>query len=512
MDISNKNDFFCTKDLRVDVKNRAIRGAGATIFTTTLSFFVYFFSTIILARLLTPADFGLITMVTTFSLLLQNFGVNGFTESVIQREDLNHDMMSTLFWVNVFISLTLTLVFVLMAPFLVWFYKEPRLKAVSISMAFSIIASGMSTLHMAILRRNMKFYLTSGIEMIARIAGILVSILLAWFGFGYWALVANALVPLIIIAIGGWIFCSWRPGKFGSLKDIKPLLRFAIHTYGNFTLNYFSRNIDKLLIGWRFASQSLGYYKKAYDLFALPANQLVAPLANVALAALSRLVQEPDRYRHYYLNAISIIAFVGMPLSAVLTLSGLDITLFVLGPQWAKAGEVFCYFGASIGIMLLYGTQGWLHLSLGRPDRWVRWGIFECISTTAFFIVGLPFGIEGVAIGYALSFYVLLTPCLHYAGKPIGIKISSLVSAIWRFFVAALAAGLISYLIFHKLNHVVYLFNNVTLFFRIITASTICLVLYLLAVIILYQGFAPIKQFITILMQMIPRKTHDEGN
>ena len=118
-----------------------------------------------------------------------------------------------------------------------------------------------------------------------------------------------------------------------------------------------------------------------------------------------------------------------MPLSAMLTLAGYDIILLVLGPQWTKAGEVFCYFGASIGIMLIYGTQGWLHLSLGRPDRWFRWGITECIAITCFFIIGLQFGISGVAIAYSLAFYLLAGPCLWYAGKPVHLTISSLLSA-----------------------------------------------------------------------------------
>lgn len=501
----NKDEYFNTTHLHADIKKNAVRGAGATVFASTLSFFIHFGSTIILARLLTPSDFGLITMVTTFSLLLQNFGVNGFTESIIQREDLNHKMMSTLFWVNAAISSALTIIFMLMAPFLAWFYKEPHLHSITIGVAFSIIAGGMTTLHMGILRRNMQFYTTSGISILAGFVGIIAAITLAWLGFGYWALVANTVLQPLTSAVCGWFFCHWRPGKPGPLKDIKPLLKFALHTYGNFTLNYFSRNIDKLLIGWRYASQPLGFYKKAYDLFALPANQLISPLSNVALAALSRLTQDPEKYRRYYLNAVAIIAFVGMPLSAMLTLSGKDIILLILGPQWTKAGEIFCYFGASIGIMLIYGTQGWLHLSLGRPDRWFRWGIFECIATTAFFIVGLPFGAEGVAIGYALSFYVLAAPCLYYAGKPIDLKFSSLISAVWKYFFSALAAGLLSFVILY-LSSISNVFVQINVFLRIVIASILCFCLYLILIIALYRGFKPISDFLAILREMIPQR------
>jgi O-antigen/teichoic acid export membrane protein len=504
IDFKNKQDYFNTDHLRSDVKERAIRGAGATISASALSFVIHFFSTIILARLLTPNDFGLIAMVTTFSLLLQNFGVNGFTESIIQKEALNHKMISTLFWINAVISVGLTILFIMMAPVLAWLYNEPHLTAITISIAFSIIASGMTTIHMAILRRNMQFYITSGISILAYFASIIIAITMAWLGFGYWALVVNIVMQPLTVAVCGWLFCKWRPGRPSSVKDILPILTFAMHTYGNFTLNYFSRNTDKLLVGLRYTAQSLGYYKKAYDLFALPASQLIAPLSNVALAALSRLTDEPDKYRRYYLDSISIIAFVGMLLSAVLTLSGPDIILLVLGPQWAKAGEIFCYFGASIGIMLIYGTQGWLHLSLGRPDRWLRWGIAECILTTLFFVAGLPFGPEGVAFGYALSFYLLLAPCLLYAGKPINLQLSSVISSIWRYFVAALISGGLSFLILYKLDFVGFAFTNFHAFLRIITASTLCIALYLILIVVLYQSLSPIRNFIATALQMLP--------
>jgi len=502
--LENKDDYFNTDHLKSGLKLKAMRGAGVAIFSTTLFFFIGFSSTIILARLLTPKDFGLITMVTAFSLLLQNFGVNGFTEAIIQREDINHKMMSTLFWINAASSFILTIVFIAMAPILVWFYKEPYLYSITIGVSFSIISSGMSTLHMAILRRNMQFYTISAIGIVAQIISIALAIIMAWQGFGYWALVVNMVTSSMITAIGGWIFCRWRPSLPQSGSNIKPILKFAFHTYGNFTLNYFSRNNDKLLIGWYYGAQSLGFYKKAYDLFALPANQLISPLANVALAALSRLANEPEKYRRYYFDALSIIAFIGMPLSTMLTLSGNDIILLVLGPQWHKAGEIFCYFGASIGVMLIYGTQGWLHLSLGRPDRWLRWGIAECILTTLFFIMGLPFGAVGVAIGYAISFYVLLVPCLYYAGQPIGLQLSLIVSSVWRYFIAALIAGLLSFAILYKMDFIGSIFANLHVFFRIVIASSFCLTLYLILVILFYQSINPIKNFLSTAYQMLP--------
>jgi len=354
----------------------------------------------------------------------------------------------------------------------------------------------------------MQFYLASGISIVAMLLSISSAIILAWLGWGYWALAANTVLLPLTTAVCSWTACRWRPGRPGRLIDIMPLFNFAMHTYGNFTLNYFSRNIDKLLIGWRYGAQSLGYYKKAYDLFALPASQLIVPIHNVALAALSRLTKEPDQYKHYYLNTLSIIAFIGMPLSAILTLTGKDIILLILGSQWTRAGEVFCYFGASIGIMLIQNTQGWLHLSLGRPDRWFRWSIFECIIISCCFLIGLPFGIEGVAIAYSITFYILVAPCLWYAGRPIMLNITALISSIWRCFAAALVSGLLSFAFLYKLEKIAVIFPNLHVLLRLILASTICLILYLILIVIFYRGLHVIRQFISIAYQMLPGKTN----
>lgn len=505
--MKNKDDYFNSDHLKSDLKKRAMRGAGATVFSGAISFLVQFFGTIILARLLTPDDFGLIAMVTAFSLLLQNFGLNGFTEAVIQKENLTHKMISTLFWLNAAISFFIMLLFMTSSPAVAWFYGEPRLIAITIGIAFSIFASGLSTLHMAVLRRNMQFYLVSGISVIARAVSVFLAIILAWAGWGYWALVVNTVAYPLSAGIGAWYYCHWRPGTPGKIKDISSMLKYAIHTYGNFTLNYFARNIDKLLIGWRYGAQSLGLYKKAYDLFSLPSNQLTAPLSNVALAALSRLVGEPLKYKHYYLSAISTISFVGMALSAILTITGYDIIIFILGPQWEKAGDIFCYFGASIGIMLIHSTQGWLHLSLGRPDRWVRWGIFETIFTTIAFIIGLPFGIAGVAIAYTVTFYLLSVPALLYAGKPIKLKLSSILSATWKYFVAAILSASLSYIVVFSFNITTPFFTELNILIRIILSSILCLSLYLSFIVALHRSFQPINEFISTAYQMLPSKS-----
>jgi O-antigen/teichoic acid export membrane protein len=390
-------------------------------------------STMILARLLTPADFGLVTMVTTFSLLLVSFGVNGFTEAIIQWEAVDHALASNLFWINLATGILLTIGFAAAGSLMARFYHTPLVGRIAVGMSLTILASSTSVLHLALLNRAMLFAAISTNDIVARAASLIVAILLAFAGWGYWALVAGAVALPVSQSIGAWYLCRWIPGLPRRKPGTSSAVRFAMNIYGRFTVNYGSRNLDNLLVGWRFAAQAIGFYKKAYDLFALSAGQLVAPLSNVALAALSRVSRDSVQYRKHLLNILGVIAFVGMGLGAELTLVGKDVIRLLLGPGWEASGRIFTCFGPGIGIMFLYYTHGWIHLSIGKADRWFRWGVVEFIVTGLLFILGLRRGPAGVALAWTASFWILTIPAFWYAGRPIQLRVGSIVAAAWKY-------------------------------------------------------------------------------
>ena len=498
------DDIFKKYEIDSDLKTKAVRGAGITVFSQVLTFAIHISSAMILARLLTPVDFGLVTMVTTFSLLLQNFGFNGFTEAIIQKEDLKHEHASAIFWINITFGICLTILFMLSGSLLALFYGEVKLKLITVFISFSIIASSLSTVHLALIKRNMQFFHVSLNSVIAKALSLTLAIIFAYTGYHYWALVISTVALPLSSAIGGWYLCPWKPGLPRLTSDVKIMFKFALNTYGNFTLNYFSRNIDNLLIGWRYKSQALGYYKKAYDLFAMPVNQLIAPLTSVALATLSRLKSDPTKYCRYYIDSIASIAFISTLISLILTINGKDIIIFILGPQWIKSGEIFTYFGVGIGAMLIYGTHGWLHLSLGNANRWLRWGILEILVTTLSFIIGLPFGPSGVAAAWTISFYILLIPSIWYAGKPVNLKIYNVIKSIWRYFLSAILSGLIAWYLLNKVSVIEIIFHNLNIILRIIISSAICTLVNLINIIIIFQSKKPITKIIALFYEMLP--------
>jgi PST family polysaccharide transporter len=463
-------------------------------------------STVVLARLVSPGDFGLVSMVTAFSLLLMSFGANGFTEAVIQQENLNHWQISTLFWINLGISMVLAMSFMAFAPIIARFYGEPRLRQIAIVMSFTIVFMALSNQHTALMKRNMQFVLASANDLSAAIIGVVIAIVLALQGWGYWAVAARQVTVTLVTVVGSWILCRWRPGLPRLRTGIRPMLKYAMQVYGNYAVTYVERHLDKVLVGRFHGPQSLGNYDRAYHLFGMPINQLSAPLTNVALSTLSKLRNDRERFVRYYLNAISILAFIGMLVSAVLTLIGRDLILVLLGSQWTKAGVIFSALGPSIGIALIYITQGWLHLSLGRADRWLRWSIVSLATTGTSFVIGVQFGALGVAIAYTASFYLMFGPALWYAGKPINLKLSSIISEIWRYFVSALGAGLLTWIILYSVGMTSEMFIRTNVFVRIAISALLCTSVYLILIIGLYKGTQPISQFLGLIGQMIPAK------
>ena len=484
------------------LRRLAVKGAGMTILSGGGGLAIQVVATVVLSRLLTPRDFGLVAMVMTFSLLLMNCGLNGITEAIIQREDITHALASNFFWINLGVGSMLTLIFAAAAPLLARFYGDALVAPITVGMAATIFLTSTSVLHLALLKRAMLFSKVAANDLIARAVSVLVSIALGWAGWGYWALVVGACATPLSPAIGAMAMCRWIPGPPRRAAGTGTMLKFASHTYARFGVNYFARNTDYLIVGWRFGAHQLGFYKKAYDLFALSAAQLVVSTSSVAVSALSRVKDDRVQYTRYLLGAISVMAVIGMGLAGGLTLTGPDVIRILLGPRWGEAGRIFTFFAPGIGMMLVSGTQGWIHLSLGRADRWLRWSTFEWIATVLLFIAGLHWGAEGIAAAWCASFWLLTVPAMWYAGKPIGLGVGTMFGVIWRYIVASLFAGPMTALIFSGAHRLWQASSAGGAVLRTACFLTVFTALYLGAVIVLYQGLSPLRRLTGLMREM----------
>ena len=482
----------------------AVKAAGITVFAQGMVFAVQMLGTAFLARLLTPHDFGVVTIVTTFSLLLGNFGLNGFTETVLQAEEITDALASNLFWINIALGVILSAAFAAAGSLIAGFYAEPAVRKVAVGMAFTIFFGSFSVLHLALLKRGMCYSAVSTHDVISRVVSIVVSIFLGWRGYGYWALVAGAVSQTFYVSASAWWICRWIPRLPGRVGGTGKAVYFAGHTYAHFVVNYVTKNLDNLLVGWRFGALALGYYKKAYDLFVLPTSQLLSPLSGVAISTLSRLKKDPTEFNRWFQRGLSVLALVGMAVSADLTLIGRDVIRLLLGPQWDATGRIFEFFGPGIGLMLIYNVHSWMHLSLGRAERWFRWGLIEVSVTALLFLLALNRGPAGIAAAWTISYAILTVPALWYAGLPADFQVGPVVAAVGRYAIASLLAGCACAGILSRLPLLAAAPGAGGAVARILANSLVLIPLYSGAVILIHGSLEPFREIGRLLPTLAP--------
>jgi PST family polysaccharide transporter len=489
-----------------ELRRSAVRGALVTLTGSAGNFFVGIGTVVILGRLLLPSDFGVVTMVTTFSLLLCSFGLNGFTELIMQREEITDSLASNLFWINVGVGVFLTLAFAASGHLLAHLFHVPEVEPVTLGMSLTILVSSTRYIHLGLLQRAMHFRTTATLNFFGQLVQFLVAVLLAFAGFHFWALVWGSVAQNIFLAVGAWAACRWVPSLPKRVAGTGAGMKFALNVYSHYAFWHFSRNTDNLLVGWRFGDRSLGFYKKAYDLFVLPLTQLMSPMNAVVVSTLSRVSGDREQFQRYFLRALSLLALIGMGIGADFAIVGSDIIRLMLGPGWAESGHIFRLFGPGIGVSMVYFTNGWIHLSIGRPDRWFRWGIFEFLVTAGLFLVGLHWGPPGIAVAWTASYFLLVVPALSYAGKPIGLGFSPVFATVWKFAAASVGAGVATSLI---LKATPYSATGVTAagaLARILVISFVFSGLYIALIIALYRGLKPIKETIGLVRDLLPAR------
>ena len=406
--------YFNTKRLQAGLGTRTARGGAITFASQGFKFFASLGTTMVLGRLLRPSDYGLIGMVVVVTGFVSMFKDLGLSAATVQREAITSAQVSTLFWVNVCLSIAVGLVTAALAPAVAWFYNEPKLASITMVYAFGFLFGGLTVQHEALLHRQMRFAAQVVCELVALLVTIAVTITLAWRGAGYWALVGGHLTTSVVYLICIWTACRWRPGWPARASGVRSLLRFGGNLTGFGVVNFFARNLDNMVIGRVWGSQQLGLYAKAYQLLTLPIDQINAPITTVAVPALSRLNDSPERYRRAYLRIIEKISVLTMPGIALLIATSDWVVLIVLGPQWTEAGRIFAALGVAALIQPIANTTGWLFISQARTHDMFRYGLVASTIIVAAILAGLPWGAVGVATVYALVWVTVVTPLLFY--------------------------------------------------------------------------------------------------
>jgi PST family polysaccharide transporter len=421
---------FRTDHLRADLKSRTARGGALTLASQAMRFAISMSATVIMARLLTPSDYGLIGMVAVVTGFVTLFKDMGLSAATVQKEEVTASQISTLFWINVGLSVAVMLLTALLAPAVAWFYGEPRLTLITVGYAAGFIFSGLAAQHEALLRRQMRFGAMASLEILSLGAGLAVAIVMASRGAGYWALVANQLVMGGVYAVAVWIVCGWRPGRPSRSAGVRQMLAFGGNLTGFNIVNYLGTNFDNLLVGRFWGAQQLGFYAKAYQLLLLPIDQINSPVATVAVPALSRMTDAPDRYRRAYLRILEKLTIITMPLSAFMIVMSDWLVRLALGPQWGETARVFMILGFAAYILPVLNSTGWLFMTQGRTREMLRWGFIDVTMKVLSVVAGLPWGATGVAVCIVIRMYVQAPLIFWFVGRRGPVRVADFYRAI----------------------------------------------------------------------------------
>jgi len=417
---------FSTDHLLADLKSRSVRGGLMTLTSQGAQFVLQSVATVTLAHMLTPADFGLVAMVTAITGLGQAFADLGLSEATIQHPEVNHDQVSKLFWINVSVGLILTAVTGSLAPLLAWFYHEPRLRVITDVVSLTFLIGGLRVQHDALLQRDMRFLALAIRDVTAYAVAVPVAIYLAWRGAGYWAIVALPLTLNTTQMILSWVMVRWIPGLPKSSAKIRSFIAFGGHVAMSYLTYIFTRSADNILIGWYWGASPLGLYSRAMNLLLLPVRQLGAPARRVAVPAFSRLQDDPERLARSYLRTANLIVWITAPIFGFLFIVATPVIVLTLGKHWLAAGPVFQILAIFALGQLLYESLIWLFISRGQSKRLLKLVLIMCPITIGSFAIGLPFGIRGVALSGALVMLVTFPWVLHFSFRDTKLTLSRL--------------------------------------------------------------------------------------
>jgi PST family polysaccharide transporter len=500
---ATNEEHFATEQVRQDLSRRTVRGGAVMLTAQGIKFVIGTASTIVLARLLSPHAYGLIGMVAVVTGFIALFKNLGLSTVMIQQEQITHEQASTLFWLNVGVSIVLMLVTLALSPLVARFYAQPQLTLITAAFALGFFISGLSSNHEAILKRQMRFVSLVAVELTSLVIAIVVAIVLASRGAGVWALVANQLTLVTAYTIGLWIVCAWLPGLPGKYSNVRSLLAFGRNLTGYNVLNYFGRNLDNLLVGKFWGTQQLGLYAKAYQLLLLPLDQLGTPLDGVAVGALSRLTDSPERYRAAYLRILDKVAMFSMPAVAFMIVTADWLVEIVLGPNWTGAARIF----AALGLMGLFepvaNTMGWLMISQGRGRHVFQWGVVNSIITVVSFVIGLRWGAFGVALCFSLIGVLVRIPLLFWFATRVGpVKASDIYKRIALPLLAAVTV-----------LATIYVFRNQVILspvFGVITAAALAFSVTIVVFLITTEGRERLRDLLTMLAQVVNKRSQGQ--
>lgn len=390
------------------LQEKAAAGIKWTSMSALITTSLQFLKLPIIARLLQPEDFGLMAMVTVVMGFAQAYADMGISNAIIYRQDVTRNQLSSLYWLNIFAGVIVFALIITSSPLIVRFYQEPRLSSLIFWAALNFLITPVGQQFRILLQKELKFNQLAKVEVTAATSSFLVAIVTAWLGQGVFALIwgqlTNTICSSALLARLGWT--TWRPKLHFKRADIKSYVGFGLYQMGERSINYFSANVDYIVIGKFLAPETLGVYTLAYQLVTMPLTKLNPILTRVAFPLFAKKRMDNAALRRGYLGVSKLLALIIFPLLVGLAVSSPLVIPIVFGSQWESAIPIIQIL-ALVGILKTLGNpSGSIILAKGRADLGFKWNILVATINLLIFVLIAPYGMYAIAWSYTVLSFI----------------------------------------------------------------------------------------------------------
>lgn len=433
---------------------------------------LHFILGIVLARLLCPEDFGMLAMIAVFTNVLTIFTDGGLTTALIRKEDRTEIDISTVFWYNLIACWLIYIIMFLASPFIADFYGMPQMSSIIKVVTLSLLVSPLSNIQSMHFNILLDFKRPAIITLITTVVSGLVALVMAYIGYGVWALVAQSVVGSIIVAILSCYMIRWRPMIIFSKKSFKELFGFSSKLLMSQCLNKVYENITPLVVGKFYSAGQLGYYEKARGWAILPSKTFNDIVQSVTFPVLSKMQGDIVRLTVNYRKMLRLTAFIVFPMMVGLAVVAKPLTLFVVTEKWADSIILLQLVCFSMMWYPIHSINLNLLTVMGRSDLFLRLEIIKKILGLSIMICTLPFGLVYFVAAGIVSSMISLVINTYYTGKLINVGYWKQMGDLMPIFINCCVMGSLSLLVQIPFEH-----NGIKLTVAILTG----LVYYLLS-------------------------------
>lgn len=428
------------------LKNKTVKGVAWTSLDQVTALTLGFIFEVILARLLSPSDYGLLAMIAVFNAVALTFVNSGFGSALVRKPDMTDNDTTTAFYFNIIVGVVSAAVLCLIAPYVALFYDKPILESLLRAESLILIILSFSVVQFSQLSRTLDFKSKMIVNLTAQIIAGIVSIVAAYRGFGVWSLVLKHIVNSLITVVMLWVMSPWRPrGKWDKMS-LKYLWGYGSKLLASGVLNTVFSNIYPIIIGKFFSAAELGYYGRAKGYAGLPSHGLTTVLQQVTFPVLSKIQGETERLSDSYRRMLRFSVFVLFPVMIGMAALAYPLVVTLVTEKWAPCVpylQVICF--ASMWYPVHAINLNLLQVK-GRSDLFLKLEIIKKAIVLVAVFVCVPFGVMGICVGAIFTSLISLVINTYYTGKLINVGFFRQMRDMTPTLIASLVTGAVVYL------------------------------------------------------------------